>query len=145
MCNIKQVWTGIRQLIRIKPKQSQVPNRIIKSNKETITNAKDIADEFNIFFSNVGKNLATKILKTNVSFKKYLDNPQSSSFALYYTTASEIENIISTFSSAKSSGPYSIPTHLLKLLEEVLSYPLEILFNYSFQSGTVPDQFKIAR
>ena len=145
MCNIKQVWTGIRQLIRFKPKQSQVPNRIIKSNKETITNAKDIADEFNIFFSNVGKNLATKIPKTNVSFKKYLDNPQSSSFALYYTTASEIENIISTFSSAKSSGPYSIPTHLLKLLKEVLSYPLEILFNYSFQSGTVPDQFKIAK
>ena len=34
---------------------------------------------------------------------------------------------------------------MLKTLKGVLSYPLEIIYNHSFESGTVPDQFKIAK
>jgi hypothetical protein len=42
-------------------------------------------------------------------------------------------------------GPNSIPIKVLKLLQHVLSKPLEILFNASFATGIVPQSFKIAR
>ena len=45
----------------------------------------------------------------------------------------------------KATGPYSIPSNLLKLLKSVISKPLEIIFNASFARGIVPNKFKIAR
>ena len=43
---------------------------------------------------------------------------------------------------ASLEGYYSLVYKLLKVL---ISKPLEILFNHSFSSGTVPSQFKLAR
>ena len=40
---------------------------------------------------------------------------------------------------------FSIPTNILKMINELIAEPLAILFNYSFSMGIVPDQFKIAR
>ena len=57
----------------------------------------------------------------------------------------EIENIITLLNPSKACGPYSIPVALLKTLRNVISCLLEVLFNFSFTSGTVPNQFKIAR
>ena len=45
----------------------------------------------------------------------------------------------------KATGPYSIPSNLLKLLKSVISKPLEIIFNAAFARGIVPNKFKIAR
>ena len=47
--------------------------------------------------------------------------------------------------STKACGPFSISTSLRKALKGVLSIPLQLLFNYSFSTGMVPDQFKVAR
>ena len=110
-----------------------------------IKNVKEIANEFNNYFSNIGKNLASAIPTINLSFEHYLDSPQASSFYLFPTSAMEIENIISTLKPSKASGPFSIPTSLLKNLKMVISYPLEILFNHSFATGTVPKQFRLAK
>ena len=59
-------------------------------------------------------------------------------------TALEIENEISNIKSSKATGPYSVPTDLLKFLKSYLSIPLEIIYNVSFSNGCVPDQLKIA-
>ena len=42
-------------------------------------------------------------------------------------------------------GPYSIPIAVLKILNNLISIPLEILYNFSFSSEIVPDQFKAAK
>ena len=55
------------------------------------------------------------------------------------------EEEISNLNADKATGPYSIPTKILKLLKDLLSKPLEILFNCSFAQSVVPDSFKIAR
>ena len=142
--NTKEIWKGIRQIITLKSKSSFTPNKLVKDGHE-IKNVKEIANEFNNYFSNIGKNLASAIPTTNLSFEHYLDSPQASSFYLFPTSAMEIENIISTLKPSKASGPFSIPTSLLKTLKMVISYPLEILFNHSFATGTVPKQFKLAK
>ena len=67
------------------------------------------------------------------------------SFFLSPTNSTEIENLIMSLSSTKACGPLIISTSLLKTLKSVLSVPLELLFNCSFSTGMVPDQFKVAR
>ena len=63
---------------------------------------------------------------------------------LFPASAAEIEEIIISLNSSKASGPFSIPVCLLKLLKTCISFPLEFIFNISFSSGCVPDQFKLA-
>ena len=48
-------------------------------------------------------------------------------------------------SSNKACGSFSILTSLLKTLKGILPIPLQLLFNRSFSTGLVPDQFKVAR
>ena len=69
---------------------------------------------------------------------------KNNSLYLFPVTTLEIEDIISNLNSSKATGPFSIPTHLLKLLRTCISTPLEIIYNASLSSGCVPDQFKIA-
>ena len=140
----KEIWKGIKQLICLKSKGSNSPNKLIIDGHE-IKNDKAIADELNKFFSNIGKNLASTIPKPNLPYNYYLDKPQASSFFLSPVSLTEIENIIMSLKLTKTCGPFSIPTSILKILKSVLAIPLQLLFNYSFYSGTVPDQFKVAR
>ena len=72
-------------------------------------------------------------------------NSSSDSFFLSPTTATEIENEISYLNNSKSTGPFSIPTPILKLAKNVLSGPLAIIINASFATGIVPKKMKIAK
>ena len=74
----------------------------------------------------------------------FLGPSQANSFMLFPASAAEIEEIITSLNSSKASGPFSIPVCLLKLLKTCISFPLEFIFNISFSSGCVPDQFKLA-
>ena len=60
-------------------------------------------------------------------------------------TSIEIIEIIINLNPNKSTGPFSIPVVLLKILKNYTSCPLEILFNSSFTSGIVTDHFKVAK
>ena len=56
----------------------------------------------------------------------------------------EIEMEISKLKSSKATGPFSIPINLLKITRSSLLTALQIIYNISFSTGLVPDQFKIA-
>ena len=79
---------------------------------------------------------------TNTSYKDHLKASICNSFYIFPASAKEIENEISQLSSSKPSGPFS---SILKLLKTTLSKPLELIYNLSFSTGIVPDNFKIAR
>ena len=141
--NIKNIWKGIKQLITLKPRCNNIPTKIIKDNHE-ITNTRDICQAFNDYFSNVGKNLADTIPTTNTTPSSTMGEPVINSFFMYATTKQEIEMEISKLKSSKATGPFSIPIDLLKIARSSLSTPLQIIYNISFSTGLVPDQFKIA-
>ena len=75
----------------------------------------------------------------------YLPPQKPNSFYLLPVTSNEIEEVISTLNTKKACGPFSIPAKLLKLLKCFLSKPLETIFNVSFTTGMVPDNFKVAK
>ena len=121
-----------------------MPTRIV-TDKSILTDAKHIANAFNDFFSSVGNQLASSIPAVAKSPFDYLLSAPPSSFCLFPVTQSEIEDEISNLNHNKSTGPFSVPTALLKLTKTCLSKPLEILFYLSFSHGKVPSKFKIAR
>ena len=100
--------------------------------------------------NNYYTSIADNILKErkyvgNKVHSDYLKNPLQSSFAIYECDQAEIKLIISSLNLNKSYGPNSVPTDILHLLKEDISYPLTILFNMSLTSGIHPDIFKVAQ
>ena len=58
------------------------PSSFLLNNKE-ITNKQEISNEFNKFFSNVGKKLAEKIPKSNNTPQEFLNNMQKQITSLF--------------------------------------------------------------
>jgi hypothetical protein len=44
----------------------------------------------------------------------------------------------------KATGPFSIPINILRMLKNIISKPLELIFNLSFSLGIVPQSFTLA-
>ena len=57
----------------------------------------------------------------------------------------EIEDIISCLQNGKSTGPFSFPTKLLKLLDPHIYKQLAHIFNHSIRIGIFPDRLKYAK
>ena len=67
------------------------------------------------------------------------------SFFISPVTHSEIEDIIISLKNGKSTGPFSIPVKLLKLVKSDISRPLACIFNESITLGIFPDKLKLAK
>jgi len=141
--NIKKMWAGIKELVTLKPKGFHFPTKIT-SNNTTLSDPCEIASAFNRHFAKIGSNLADKIPAVNTNPLSYLSTPLQNSFFLSPVTDKEIEDEINCLNASKSTGPFSIPVYILKLLKNCLSFPLQLIYNLSFSSGCVPDQFKLA-
>ena len=61
------------------------------------------------------------------------------------TTVEEVNDLISDLKASKSIGPCSLPTKIMKQLNDIIVSPLAELINTSFQSGIFPGTFKIAK
>ena len=138
------MWTGIKRIVNHKSKCKYIPTKI-SSNNIDVTEPKEIANTFNSYFAEIGNNLANTVPSTDTTPQQYLNNQTYDTFYLFPTSVSEIEAEISKINLKKATGPYSIPSNILRLLKTVISKPLETIFNASFATGVVPDKFKVAR
>ena len=111
--NIKKTWEGIRDLINVTKKSSRNIYKLLNNN-ETITENEAVADTMNNFFTNIGSSIEDKIPPPKKDFSTYLGNPNPHSLLIHLTTEEEVKEIIQTFSTSKSCGPFSIPSKLLK-------------------------------
>ena len=141
--NINNIWSGIRKLISNKSKGCCVPSKLVIEGND-ISDSKDIANAFNNFFTNVGNNLAQEIPSVNESPISFMSNFQSNSFYIRQVSSEEVSEEIHKLNPAKSTGPYSIPIKILILIKDLISSPLQRIFNHSFESGIVPEKFKLA-
>ena len=140
--NIKNIWSSIRKLITNKSKGCSVPSKLIIDGND-ITDSKAIANAFNNFFTNVGTSLAQEITVFNDSPFSFMGNPQVNSFFIKHVTSEELSEEISKLNPSKCTGPYSIPIKILILIKDLISSPLQRIFNCSFDSGIVPKNLKL--
>ena len=141
--NIKNIWIGINSIITSK-NSKHLPPTCITSNNMTILEPQKIANEFNDFFTTISSKLKNKIRPSETNISSYLHNANPNSFWIKPTDKTEVMNI-SSLNSSKSCGPNSIPTHVLKIIKELISSPLSELINLSFTTGIFPDMLKIAK
>ena len=109
------------------------------------TNPTKIAESFNNYFTSIAENLQKNITFGNNNFVKYLNTPLEYNFLFRSVDSTEIIMIINSLKSSKASGPYSIPTEILKIIKQNICYPLKEIINMSFATGVYPDKLKIAK
>ena len=122
-------------------KGSQVP-KSIKLNDEVISNPHEIANHFNDFFTNIGRNLASKITSNDDPIKLMeVDSP----FSMFVKRVDETElgDILSNLKNS-AAGSDGIKPSLIKLVKTEIMEPLLFLVNISLKQGVFPDLLKKA-
>ena len=141
---MKNLWTGIKAIINTKENNSLQSISQLTANGETIQDPQKMANLFNSFFVSVSTQVCSEIPRTKRSPLDYLKNRNMNSF-ISPVTHSEIEDIIISLKNGKSTGPFSIPVKLLKLVKSDISQPLASIFNESITLGIFPDKLKCAK
>ena len=107
-----------------------------KDLKET----KQIANAFNNFFVNAANTVNKDIPLTFKSPNDYLKIPTPNHYFYIQSQNLKLRTLLTLLNSSKASGPFSIPTKLLKLLRSIVSNPISLLINDSFLRGQFPDK-----
>ena len=141
--NTKKTWDGIRQIVNVSKKNSDIPSKIFYKKQEK-NSTLDIANSFNDFFSNIGKNIEEKIPKVDSTYSSYLNEPCDKSIFLRPCSSDELLSIIYGLDSSKANGPNSVPFFILKDFAPLLLEPLCVIINMSLREGVFPSLLKTA-
>ena len=118
--------------------------RKIAINKDDLFDQTKIAHEFNSFFTNIGKNLASKIPNASTPFE-YFVNKSDFVMETKPLSMNELKDAFYSLKSNKSSGNDDISYNAIKKCFGGLCEPLRYLFNISIKKDVFPDDLKIVR
>ena len=145
--DMKKTWKTINETLNKSKRGSNVTS-IFYHNGFTLLNAKDIANAFNVYFANIGKNLASEI-EQNVNiidYTQYLSTPITETRLQFKCiTDNDTQKAIDKLENKSSSGHDGISNKLLKLLKMELSKSLTLIINQMITTGIFPDSFKISK
>lgn len=144
--NAKETWKILKHVINKTNSKAVIPDTMFNENG-SITGVSKIAEAFNAFFTNVGKNLADKIpAPANAHMHMdYLANKNDSTFFLTPVTEQELRSIVNSFSSKNSRDHVGFSMKLIKDVFPAIVKPFMHISNISFQTGIFPDEMKIAK
>ena len=144
--DMKKTWKTIDETLNRRKNKSKFPSEFVVNNR-SIADQKEIADQFNIFFSNIGSTLSDsiEIADSTLDFTDYLNNPTEHHFNFNTITESETLSIINKLKNKNSSGKDEISNKLLKSIKDEIAKPLTIIINQSLKTGVFPDALKIAK
>ena len=143
--NMKRLWHLINNIINKTNDKTSIIKHITVKNIQ-YHDAKDVSNQFGIYYSELGEKLSQKLDTGSDSITKYLKKIKSNPQLLFLSaiTISEIHKHINKLPSKNSSGYDMISNILLKRIKMSISKPLSIIFNQSFQTGQFPENMKIA-
>lgn len=117
-------------------------NKVLIKNEEGIIleNEKEIANNFNTAFSEVGKNLAEQIKhKDNYNECRHV---MQNSFFLLPTNSLEVKQTIKELKNKKSAGYDGLQAEIIKQVAEFITDPFVRIINKIFETGYFPSVFK---
>jgi hypothetical protein len=142
--DIKNSWKIIYTLISNKKSKHDIPG-IFSDGSVYYTGAKEIAEGFNDYFVKVGPTLAEAIPESNISYEHYMPPPTPQNFVFANVTQDLILETLAKLKPKNSLGGDNISTKLLKYIISPIAPTLTHLFNLSFKTGYIPDNYKCAR
>ena len=135
----KKFWDKVSLAL---PSNSSGSNLIkLKNHNNIVISEEDTSDYINNFFSNIGKNLASK-LSTPWTYKGTECDVQMNN---YQVELDEVITLIKNIDISKSSSVDYLSSNNLKDAFTVIPNLLKILFNVSLSSGLVPNTWKKAK
>lgn len=137
----KKTWSLIRSSCNNVDTKHNVKN-IINENNQELFDELDIANEFNNFFSKIGKRLASGIPKYNgINLN---DNSPKNVGSLFFAPIRKTEmiEVINSLNNINSTGSDGVSVNFLKHAHEVLLIPLLHIVNIIFREGIYPNIFK---
>ena len=93
---MKKTWSTINETLTRNKQGSELPSIFFHDDKE-LTNPTEIANAFNVYFANIGKNLAADIessICTDQSYTQYLLNPTKEKCIFRCATQDEVVKAI---------------------------------------------------
>ena len=141
--NSKETWNLINQLSSRSSKKS-VNISEIKTGEKVINTPSELAQTFNLHFSNTGQNLAAEIPNVNVVPESYM-KPTQHRFSLKAPTASTVCKLLENVNVRKAAGLDGVSNKLLKFAAHIVAPSLTEIFTKSINTGIFPTEWKIAR
>ena len=138
------MWEGIRSTVHTKnainPQIAQ-----LKINGRIIDVPKQVANEVNNFFVNVGPNTEKEVRKVpNILPENFLKNKNQFNLIIAQISNDAALEIIKSLTN-KATGPNSIPLNLLNEVAHLIDFPFCHIINMSFLEGIFPDKLKIVK
>jgi hypothetical protein len=140
--NISKTWDTLKTLLN-RHNTSRYPS-YFNINKKNVNDPKTIANAFNTFFANVGKQ--------DIDFGSPSKDPCSyikrqTHIAFHFTlvTIEDISKCFRQLNTKNSTGYDHISTRLLKSMESILAPVLCLIVNQSILNGIFPEKLKIAK
>ena len=142
--DIKSTWNTINQLLDKQKSKSFLPRSFLNDHNIEINDPNLIANNFNDFFVNVGPKLAKEFSHDTDEFYKYLEGNYNDSIFLHETSPDEVNRIIDKLECKSSCGVDEIRSKVIKYVAPYVSVPLSHIFNLTFATGKIPNDFKVA-
>ncbi len=149
----KSTWKLLNQVAGRKSKKSELPSYFKKVIQQAnnipieikLEDNKSIANEFNIYFANVGKKLSNEIkYNGKKTVASYMCANIKSTFEFELITDEYILELIGTLEPKLSSGDDNISSKLLIQIAPTIHSILRIIINQSLITGIFPDKLKTA-
>ena len=139
----KKMWGTLNEAINRSSSKSTIINEInVKG--ESVHEAGKIANEFNIFFSEIADKILKDIPETSARPEDYISD-SGLNFELGTVSPDEITEIIMSIKSKGSLDIDGLNSKLLKKVISEISVPLSHIFSISFKLGVFPDRLKVSR
>ena len=99
--NLRKIWQGIREIINIKSKHSDIPT-CITSDNNLITCPKTVRNKFSDYFSNIAENILNERKYEGHKegygyFLSYMPPPEPDSITMHAVSSEDVSHIISNF------------------------------------------------
>ena len=139
----KKIWKIINENMNNVTNQNPIGPILV--NDQLITDNKEMANQFNLHFSSVGKKVAERIPESSNHFTDYLPPPIRNSFFLGPITRLDVIYYIFMLKKKKSQDINEISTELLQYVACPIAAALSHIFTISAQTGIYPEIFKMSK
>jgi len=141
--NPKKTWELINQAINNTVTVPKIDN--ITVNGHSTNNKSDIANAFNDFFADVGKNISDSVPPSQKVPENFLQDINPPDMFLNPISPATVVNLLKSLKSKSSTDIEGLTVSLLKEVAIEISKPLSHIFSRSFATGIFPDKLKISR
>jgi hypothetical protein len=143
--NPKKTWSILKEAMGVGGVDRNEINEI-KTKDVYITDKVQMAEEFNNFFSQIGKQISNSIPPSTTDPLAYINVPDNvPNLEFYPCSPAQIVSLVKNFENKSSPDLDGISMSLIKKVIIEISNPLSHIFTLSMSMGVFPDLFKTVR